>query len=431
MSWISSLFKNRNKDPAKVAGEAQPMPTTPGFFAFGINKDGTLKVDEQQWTQAQLYDMYLARSHINRIAAEISKAEPQLAVANKRIEYYAAKYPNPYQSISQFLYQLATILLTDNNAFIIPIFDRTGMIEGLWPASPKDVTVVQIENQLWVQMNFPDGKTMTVEYERCAHLKNMQYRNPLGGETNDPFKRMGHLYDRNLQRSLSSVNDSTMQWIGRLNATLATMDDIQEQQKIFNEANFKNNESGIIVYDARFENVEQVKRIFNLLSADDIKTMQSAAHDYWGVSESIMQNRYSEAEWYAFYQSRIQPILIQIAQGLTKVVYTKNQIMNGNEITLDRLQYSSVKDRIEVAFGTYDRGMTTMDDSLDILNLPPLPNGEGQKRYIRGEYYQEGTNGKIKLREEQGKEDGNNGKTGTNQQIPEPDDESKQFEQKD
>ena len=159
--------------------------------------------------------------------------------------------------------------------------------------------------------------------------------------------------------------------------------------------------------------------------------MQSAAHYYWGFSESIMQNRYSEAEWYAFYQSKIQPILIQIAQGLTKVVYTRNQIINGNEISLDRLQYSSVKDRIEVAFGTYDRGMTTMDDSLDILNLPPLPNGEGQKRYIRGEYYQEGTNGKTKLREGQGKEDGNNGKTGTNQQIPEPDDESKQLEQKD
>lgn len=430
MSWLSNLFKSRNKDPAKIAGETQPLPVTPGFFALGINQDGTLKIDEQQWRQAKLYDMYLARSHINRIATEISKAEPQLAIANKRIEYYVAKYPNPYQSISQFLYQLATILLTDNNAFIIPIFDSSGMIEGLWPASAKDVNVVQIKNQLWVQMDFPDGKSMAVEYERCAHLKNMQYRNPLGGETNDPFKRMGHLYDRNLQRSLSSVNDSTLQWIGRLNATLATEEDIKEQQKIFNNANFKGNRSGIMVYDARFENVEQVKKVFNLLSADDIKTMQSAAHDYWGVSESIMQNRYSEAEWYAFYQSKIQPILIQIAQGLTKVVYTKNQIMNGNEISLDRLQYSSVKDRIEVAFGTYDRGMTTMDDSLDILNLPPLPNGEGKKRYIRGEYYQEGTNGKQKLREEQRKEDKYNGQRRENQPVAESDDESKQHEQK-
>ncbi|MEY8256388.1 phage portal protein [Erysipelotrichaceae bacterium 66-17] len=431
MSWISNLFKSRNKDPAKIAGETQPLPVTPGFLAFGINEDGTLRIDENEWVQAQLYDMYLARSHIHRIATEISKAEPQLAIANKRIEYYAAKYPNPYQSISQFLYQLATILLTDNNAFIIPIFDRNGIIEGLWPASAKDVTIVQIENQLWLQMDFPDGKSMAVEYDRCAHLKNMQYRNPLGGETNDPFKRMGHLYDRNLDRSLASVNDSALQWMGRLNATLATEEDIAEQQKIFNKANFKKNRSGIMVYDSRFDKVEQVKRVFNLLSADDIKTMQSAAHDYWGVSESIMQNRYSEAEWYAFYQSKIQPILIQIAQGLTKVVYTRNQIINGNEISLDRLQYSSVKDRIEVAFGTYDRGMTTMDDSLDILNLPPLPNGEGQKRYIRGEYYQEGANGKQKLREEQRKEGKNNGQPGReNQPVAESDDESKQHEQK-
>lgn len=402
MSWISKLFKSKNKDPAKfVKQEVQPLPNSSGFFVLGMNEDGTLQIDLNEYTQAKLYDMYLARSHINRIATEISKTIPQLALPNKRIEYYVAKYPNPYQTCSQFLYQLATILLTDNNVFVIPLFDQYGIIDGLWPASAKDASVVQIDNDLWLKYTLPDGVQSLVEYEKCAHLKLMQYTNPLGGENNDPFKQLGYLYDRNLKRSTSKVNDSSIQWIGRLNTILGTEEDIEEQRESFERANFKNKNKSLLVYDSRFDKLDQVTKIFNLLSAEDMATMQNAAHDYWGISESIMQNKYSESEWYAFYQSRIQPILIQIAQALTKVVYSKSQIMNGNEIRLDKLQYSSVKDRIDIAFGTYDRGMTMMDDALDILNLPPLPNGEGQKRYIRGEYYQENATGKEKLRSDQ------------------------------
>lgn len=76
--------------------------------------------------------------------------------------------------------------------------------------------------------------------------------------------------------------------------------------------------------------------------------------------------------------------------------------MDGNavEMASNRLQYASIKSRIDVAFGTYDRGMATMDSSLDILNLPPLPNGEGAHRYIRGEYRQEGTPAKSERKEE-------------------------------
>lgn len=87
MSWISKLFKSKNKDPAKfVKQEVQPLPNSSGFFVLGMNEDGTLQIDLNEYTQAKLYDMYLARSHINRIATEISKTIPQLALPNKRIE---------------------------------------------------------------------------------------------------------------------------------------------------------------------------------------------------------------------------------------------------------------------------------------------------------------------------------------------------------
>lgn len=417
--WLSNLFKNRNKDPALVKGEVQ-VDNSPGIWAFGVNDDGTLQINE--WMQADIYNLSLARTCIHRIATEISKAEPELAIPNARVGYYVSKYPNQYQSVSQFLYQLATILLTDNNAYIIPIYDRTGIITGLWCTSVQDTSVIDIDGQLWIRYSLPDGKNAMVEYTNCAHLKRMQYHNPLSGESNEPFKKIGYLYEQNLKRSLASVNDSeaSIQWIGKLNTTLVDGEQAAEERDQFTKLNFTGNRTSLLLYDSRYEKLDQVKKVFNLLQPDDIKVMQTAAYNYWGVSEAILQNKYTDSDWYAFYQSAIEPLLKQIGEGITKVIYSKNQIMNGNFVRLDKLQYSSIQSRIDVAFGTYDRGMTTMDSALDILNLPPIGGDEGKKRYIRGEYYLENQKGGNKPNEQSEKsETGNRDETNS-----EPDDES-------
>ena len=62
--------------------------------------------------------------------------------------------------------------------------------------------------------------------------------------------------------------------------------------------------------------------------------MRDIAYSYWGVSEKLMQNTYSEDEWNGFYQSAIEPLLIQIEEVLTRVVYTRGQIMDGNKLEM-------------------------------------------------------------------------------------------------
>ena len=64
--------------------------------------------------------------------------------------------------------------------------------------------------------------------------------------------------------------------------------------------------------------------------------------------------------------------------------------MNGSEIILtsDRLQYDSTQTKLNVATQMFDRGMIDTDGALNIMNKAPLPNDEGKKRFIRGEYIQ-------------------------------------------
>lgn len=388
-NWFTKLFKHgKNKDPAVGIEEYPEYSSYADIPSFDINPDGTFKFDK--YLQSEIYSLTIARTCIHKIATEVSKATPQLAKPNKRLDYFICKYPNQYQSSSQFLYQLATILLTDNNCYIIPIFDEYGKVGGLWLSDVHNAQIVQIKGELWLEYDMHDGKKQYCQYSKVGHLKRMQYTKPFSGESNYPFNKIGVLYEKAMDSAMTSLdsNDDKVKWLGQLNAALGTTEQIAEQRKNLAEANRGNED--IYMVDGRFIKFEQIKKQFNLLKAEDMETIQKEACNYWGVSENVLQNKYSESEWYAFYQSAVEPLLLQIGQAMTRIVYSVNQIIDGNEISLNSLQYSSVKSRIEVAFGVYDRGMASMNDSLAILNLPPLPGEDGEKRYIRGEYYQEG-----------------------------------------
>jgi len=72
---------------------------------------------------------------------------------------------------------------------------------------------------------------------------------------------------------------------------------------------------------------------------------------------------------------------------------------SGVMLTSNRLQYLSAKDKLEISNSFGDRAIMNRDEIRDIWNLPPLPNGEGKKYTIRGEYYLIDEEGNITSKE--------------------------------
>lgn len=396
-NFLTNLFRFRKKRDPVRAGEQEPVGSATGIPAHPIrmvNGEYVLDIEGTKYISRDIYDLTLARACINKIATECSKASPQLAKHSARIEYFCCKYPNPYQTMSQFIYQLVTVLLSENNAYIVPILDDVGRTAGFWVANPSDCQIVDVDGDLWLKYRIGEMKDQIIEYELVGHLKRMQNKSTLCGEDNAPFKKIAALYEQDLDKSISKLSSSEapLQWMGKLNVPLVDDEALKEEQERIATVNLTGNKTGFFVFDSRYEQIDPVTKEVQVLQPEDLKEMRDIAYSYWGVSEKLMQNTYSEDEWNGFYQSAIEPLLIQIEEVLTRVVYTRGQIMDGNKLEMasNRLQYASIRSRVDVAFGTYDRGMATMDSALDILNLPPLPNGEGQHRYIRGEYRTEG-----------------------------------------
>ena len=108
-------------------------------------------------------------------------------------------------------------------------------------------------------------------------------------------------------------------------------------------------------------------------------TIKNEILDYFNLNENIIQSKYSEDEWNAFYESVLEPLGIQIGMEFTNKIFTYGERYHGNKIIFEanRLQYASNKTKIEVA--RYLNNYLYIDEIREILNLAPLPNGEGQK----------------------------------------------------
>ena len=117
------------------------------------------------------------------------------------------------------------------------------------------------------------------------------------------------------------------------------------------------------------------------ISADQLSYVKNAIYDYFGVNENIVQNKFDENQWNAFYEGAIEPIAIQMSQCFTNLLFTENERNFGNKITFEanRLQYASNTTKISIVEKLAPLGVLRKNAILEIFNMAPLPDEEGNK----------------------------------------------------
>lgn len=343
--------------------------------------------------QGALYEIDLVRACVNRIASECAKTTAVLVNDDDKIKnFIISQYPNDTMTAYQFYYRLATIYQMENNAYIVPVYaekDKSGGIIGLIPIQPHFTEVIEDEEgDMCYRFTFNDEIKVFKSWE-VGHIKRMQYKNDLFGDSNDAFANTADLLVAQEKSSASTIkSNSILRFMAKLNTPIDDDEDYERQQKMFMKNNLENNESGVLLYDPRFEDVKPIESKPLMIDADQKKAIENSVYTYWGINEDILQNKYSEDTWNAFYESAIEPFFIQVQEVISKLLFSREELMAGKavKLTSDRLGYASNKTKISVATQFVDRGMVTINQALDILNMPPLPDDEGNLRVIRSEY---------------------------------------------
>ena len=98
-----------------------------------------------------------------------------------------------------------------------------------------------------------------------------------------------------------------------------------------------------------------------------------------------MQNQYGENEWDAFYEGVIEPFGLQMGEAMSQMTFTmRERPQNRIMFSSNRLEYSSAASKRNMNKDMLDRGVMTINQALEVLQLPQVDGGD--VRILRGEY---------------------------------------------
>ena len=146
-----------------------------------------------------VYEMALTRACIHTFATHVSKLKPIVTgPGSGRLERALRFQPNPWMDTKKYLYRLGTIYMTENTAFIVPVYSDELMLktEGFYPILPSQAEIVELGGGQYVRFRFPTGQVGVLELEYTGILTQFQYRSDFFGEGKQIVFAARHLVRR-------------------------------------------------------------------------------------------------------------------------------------------------------------------------------------------------------------------------------------------
>ena len=343
-----------------------------------------------------LYEMDLTRSAIHSIANNASKAHPIILGDGryKNFERVLQTSPNGLMTSQQWLYRIMTILKAENTCFLVPLYEARdyGKVTGIWPVRSKDAKIVRSNGTDYLIYKVYAGtsiiKEQTIPLEEVGIMRNHYYTDDYYGEDNAAMHPTMELINVQNQGIIEGVKQSaTIRFMMKLTNVISDSKKLKEERDRIRDMNLSyENNGGLFIYDNKYSDAKQVESKPFIIDAEQSEHIRTNVYNYFGVNEKILQNSYNEDEWNAFYEGQIEPLLIQLSQVVTNMLFTTNEIAQGRMVIFEssRLQYASNNTKLSVVTQLFDRGFITHNQGLAIFNLPPVPNGDTY--FIRREY---------------------------------------------
>ncbi len=333
-----------------------------------------------------LYEMELVRACIHTFATHCSKMLPEVSGADTRgVKAMLDGKPNPFMTSAQFIYKAATIYETKNTCFIVPMLDKADRLVGYYPVNPRQTEVIEVQGEPWLRFTFDDGKKVAFELARVGAVSKYLYNSDIMGESNNALKSTLDLIHTQNQGIAEGIkNSASFRFMAVLN-NLMKADDRKKLRKEIVDTTLDKESGGFALFPSGMT-VQQIQSQAKIVDPEQMAIIQTRVLNYFGCNEDVLQNKTVGDAWSAYYEGKIAPFAIQLSQAMTCMTYSHNERARGNAVvwTANRLQYMTNTDKLQVSSQMFDRGIMSINDIMNIWQLPEVPDGD--KRYIRKEY---------------------------------------------
>lgn len=384
MGWLDKL---KRKMPRSWKWAQQLNGYTPIFSQFGTN----------------IYASDVVQQTVKCIVDEMKKLNPthirykdnDPVPINGNIQS-VLNNPNPLMTTSEFLEKIVWLLLLNYNVFILPTYyvwtDESGneqrKYDGLYPLKPTQVTFIEDPSgQLYVNMRFENNFETTIKYDNLIHIRyNFSVNEYMGGDVSGQPDHTPLLNTLELNHTLLQGVAKAMKASYAINGVVkynTMMDDGKTEAALKElEQKLNNSESGFLPLDLKAEFTPLEHKV-SLVDEATLKFIDEKILRNWGVPLPILTGDYTKAQYEAFYQKTLEPLIISISQAFTKKLFTDREKSFGNQIKLypKDLIFMTVEQTLEMVNMLSNTGSIYENEKRVAFGLRPLPELEG-KRYM-------------------------------------------------
>ena len=316
----------------------------------------------------------LVAKHIRNNTQEGFKVNPEPYIR------FLLEDPNPYMSGQMLQEKLATQLELNNNAFAYIHRDDNGYPIEIYPIQGLNAEAIYNRNGLlYLKFTMQNGKLVTFPYSDIIHLRQDYNNNDIFGESPatalTPLMEIVNTTDQGIVKAIK--NSNVIRWLLKYTQSLRP-EDIKKNTEEF-VRNYLSTESktvGAAATDAKADVIQVNPKDYvpNALQMD--KTTQRV-YSFFNVNESIIQSKYTEDEWNAYYESVVEPLAMQMSNEYSRKLFTRRERGFGNKIIFEAssLQYAAMSTKLNL-LQMVDRGAMTPNEWRQILNLGPLEGGD-------------------------------------------------------
>jgi len=335
----------------------------------------------------ELYKSDIVRSAIRPTARAIGKLVPKhiredvngIKVNPEPYMRFLLEEPNPFMTGQMLQEKLATQLLLNNNAFALIIRDEFGYPSQIYPIPAVSVEAVYENEELFLKFNLRNGKIFQFPYRDIIHLRQDFHMNDIFGDAPavaiTDLMEVVYTTDQGIVKAIK--NSNIIKWLLKFKQVLRP-EDIKKNVEEFtqNYLSIDSETGGAAGIDAKADIVQVQPQSYVPDDKQMDKTIQRV-YSFFNTNENIVQSKFTEDEWTAFYESVIEPIAIQMSQEFTRKLFNRRERGFGNKIIFEssNLQYASMQTKLGLV-QMVDRGAMTPNEWRQVLNLGPIEGGD-------------------------------------------------------
>lgn len=371
-------FWNRKNKEVAPAQQIYKMITDQGYGYYSWN--GKLYHSDIVRACIKPRTKAIGKAVAKHIRVTISNGAKDITVNPEIYMKYLLEEPNAYMTGQMLQEKVANQLSLNGNAFILIIRDENGVPVGLYPIPCVSVERKMDKNEeLYLRFRYQNGRYSDFYYKDIIHLRDDYLMDDIFGD--NPAVALKEMMDtvsvidQGIRNAIK--NSSVVRWLLKFTSSMRD-DDLKVKAKEFaeNYLSISNDSLGVAAVDAKADATQVENKDF-VPNASQIDLHTQRIYAFFNTNEKIVHSNYNEDEWISYYESTVEPIIMQMSNEYTRKLFTRRERGCGNKIYFESssLTFASMSTKLQL-ITLVDRGIMTPNEVREYFALAPIEGGD-------------------------------------------------------